>query len=57
MKKEYIKPMTMGVAIKSRCHLLAGTLQSIGGNVFNNPTVTGSNGTARGRIYDDWDED
>lgn len=46
------------VAISQRCAILAGSdpVSSVGGNVFNS-TVSGGNGTARGRQFDDWDEE
>ena len=55
-KKNYQKPAMQVVTIKGQQHLLVPSATSVGGNVFNSE-VKGGSGSARGRGFDDWDDE
>ena len=58
MKKNYLKPVMRVVRIKVRHQLLAGSpVRSVGGNVFDQGTISGSNQSARSRSNDWWDDE
>ena len=46
MKKHYLKPSMEAVEIKNECQILAGSVTSVDGDVFNGD-ITGSKETAR----------
>ena len=56
MKKEYMKPQMETVTIKQRVSLLAGSVTTIAGDVFEG-TITGGSGSARAPEFDDIDWD
>ena len=55
-KKNYQKPAMQVVTIQGQQHILAGSVTSVDGGVFNSE-VKGGNGSARGRGFDDWDDE
>lgn len=59
MKKNYLKPVMRVVRLKVRHHLLngSGPAQKVGGNVFDQGTISGSNQSARSRSNDWWDDE
>ena len=46
MKKNYLKPSMEAVEIKNECQILAGSVTSVGGDVFNGD-ISGSKEPAR----------
>ena len=59
MKKIYQKPSMRIVAIRQQHAILLGSeeITSVSSNAGFNATVSGSNGTARSRSFDDWDDE
>ena len=57
MKRIYQKPAMQVVRMKQKCSILAGSLRSVGGNAGFNSKVSGGNGPARSRQFDDWDDE
>lgn len=60
MKKNYVAPALLIVEVQMEQSLLAPTsLQSLGGNVFNQQSIGGSNQSARVKrdCYNVWDDD
>jgi hypothetical protein len=55
MKKNYQKPQMEVVNVNMSSHILAGSLTSVGGNVFEG-TISGGSGTARSRYLDELEE-
>ena len=55
-RKEYKKPEMQAVSIHMGSHLMETSIQRVGGGTFNE-SVQGGSGSARGRSYEDWDED
>ena len=55
-KKAYQQPRLHTVNIE-QLPLLQDSITSVGGNAGLNPRISGGNGPARGRSYDDWDDE
>ena len=56
-RKEYKKPEMQAVSIRCSHQLLGSSpVNRVGGGTFNE-SVQGGSGSARGRSYEDWDED
>jgi len=57
MKKNYQKPSMKVVKLQHQNHILADSIHTVSGNVFNGG-ITGGSGTGRSRDCDwDWDDE
>ena len=57
MKKVYIKPQVEVVRVNMKCQIMAGSVNSVGGNSGLIYEGKGSSTSGRSRDYDDWDEE
>ncbi len=55
-KKTYQQPRLHTVNIEQQ-PLLQNSVKRIGSNADFNPDISGGSGPARGRSYDDWDDE